>query len=264
MLTLVFFLAFPLMCGNRVSANPYIDTIEVTPPVSPSITILSPAENNTLNNSNELTISFNATIRSENVETWITRADYNASWQPNNIVIWQGSDQYLPEYTFNLSLTEIPEGKQTVTITAYGNGGYSQGAILYVFHAVSSYTVGFTVDTAPPVVSILELDNKTLFEAPLNLVTGEAVSKISYVLDGQKNVTITGNITLTGLPIGAHDMIVYVWDAAGNVGKSETASFTITESFPSMSVLVVAVVVGMVVAGAGFLLYRKRGRGKTQ
>ena len=82
-----------------------------------------------------------------------------------------------------------------------------------------------------------------------------------YSLDGLSNTTITGNITLTNLPTGMHNITVYAQDSFGNIGSSETISFTIakpeSESFPVVPVAVASVVaVALVVAG--LLVYHKK------
>jgi hypothetical protein len=88
----------------------------------------------------------------------------------------------------------------------------------------------------------------------------ESVSKVTYSLDGHENVTITGNTTLNGLSNGAHNVIVYAQDNAGNIGAFETIYFSISEPFPTT--LVVATIVSVAVVAAGLLLYfRKRRRG---
>ena len=270
---LIFLAAAQLCFVKLADANPSIimDYIEVSPPVNPTISILSPTENNTLRSSNNLTISFNATIKSESVNVWITRVQYKRSWQPNNITVWWRQSDYLPfyphdedihEYSSNLSLTGIPEGNQTVTITVVGGGSYSNDRVLYYFDAVSYYTVGFMVDTVPPEVSVLELDNKMFVEpeVPLNFTVNESFSKISYALDEQENVTVAGNTTLTGLTFGVHNVTVYAWDTVGNSGTSETVFFTITEpeQEPFPTTLVVAPVASVAVIGAVLAIYFKK------
>jgi hypothetical protein len=275
---LVFLAAAQLCLVKLVDANPSIimEHIEVSPLVNPTISILSPTENNTLHSSNNLTISFNATIKSESVNVWITRVQYKRSWQPNNITVWWRQSDYLPfyphpedihEYSSNLGLTGIPEGNQTVTITVVGGGSYSNDRVLYYFDAVSYYTVGFTVDTVPPEVSVLELDNKMFVEpeVPLNFTVNESFSKISYALDKQENVTVAGNTTLTGLTFGVHNVTVYAWDTVGNSGASETVFFTITEPeqepFPTATVAAVSGASAVVVVGAVLaIFFRKRNR----
>ena len=87
----------------------------------------------------------------------------------------------------------------------------------------------------------------------------ESVSKISYVLDGQENVTVAGNTTLANLPYGEHNVKVYATDNVGNIG-SETITFTIAEPEPEpfLTTLVVASVITVSVVCVGLVVYFKR------
>ena len=123
----------------------------------------------------------------------------------------------------------------------------------------SSDTVHFTVDTAPPRVSVLSFEaNKTSNATSVELVfsINESASWVGYSLDGQENVTITGNTTLTGLTNEEHSLTIYVTDSAGNTGASETITFN-QIPFPT-SIVVASVVATVVAACAGLLLYLKK------
>ncbi|HEX9261801.1 MAG TPA: hypothetical protein VF893_04665 [Candidatus Bathyarchaeia archaeon] len=116
-------------------------------------------------------------------------------------------------------------------------------------------------DSPPPAVTLLSIENKTYdtTEIPLNFTVSEE-SQVSYSLDGHDNVTITGNCTLTELPIGPHSLTLYARDFAGNDGASQTVDFTIveeTEPFPTLTVTAAAVI-AVVVAGTGLPLYFKK------
>jgi hypothetical protein len=269
----LFLIAIAEACFVKFAqANPYIDHIQVPPPIKPTINISFPEENNTLHNSNKLRIGFNTTIESKTAEVYLWTIYYKASWQRDNITVYQWSghdpmtpnddDQYIAAYSRNLSLTEIPEGKQTVTISVRGEGNYVGNMVLYYFYTVGSCTVGFTIDTIPPSVSVLELDNRTFVEPEVHLsfTANESVSKISYVLDGQENVTIAGNTTLTNLPYGAHNVTVYATDNVGNIGASETIIFTIAEPEPEPfpTTLVIVSIGAVAVVGMGLLVYFKK------
>jgi hypothetical protein len=267
---LIFVAIAQLSFVKYASANPYdpyVEHVQVPAVAYPSITILSPAENNTLRNSSNLTITFKATIDSGS----ITDVYYKPSWQPNNttVTLYDYSDIFSGE--IKLNLTGIPEGNQTIAITAYGRDSY-YGTVhiqreypwdpdttpaCFYSDSVSYYIIGFTVDTVPPQVSVLELDNKTFGEpeVPLIFTVNETASKITYCLDGQDNVTITGNTTLTGLSDGDHNLTVYATDEAGNVGSSELIYFSVV-SFPTT--LVVASVITVAVVGVGLLVYFKK------
>jgi hypothetical protein len=98
-------------------------------------------------------------------------------------------------------------------------------------------------------------------DVPLNFTVSEPISEVTYSLDGKENMTIAGNSTLT-LSNGAHNVTVYAWDDAGNVGSSETVAFTITqpeaktESFPTAAVA--AGITSAAVVGIGVLIYFKK------
>jgi len=94
-----------------------------------------------------------------------------------------------------------------------------------------------TEDTTPPAVSILSPENKTyaVKDVPLTFTVDETTSWIGYSLDGQANVTITGNITLTSLLGGSHHVVVFANDTAGNMGASNTVHFTVDTTPPNIT-----------------------------
>ncbi len=74
-------------------------------------------------------------------------------------------------------------------------------------------------------------------------------------------VTLSGNIDLTDLPNSLHNITVYAQDTFGNIGSSQTISFTIakpeSKSFAVVPVAAVCIVaVALVVAG--LLVYHKK------
>jgi hypothetical protein len=119
-------------------------------------------------------------------------------------------------------------------------------------------------DTIPPRISIISPENKVYNASSVPLVFSiyEASSSMSYSLDGQDNVTIAGNTTLSELPNGVHNLTVYVTDRSGNIGVSETIHFDVDVPEPFPTALVAVGSGGSVaVVGLGLLLYfRKRKR----
>ena len=119
------------------------------------------------------------------------------------------------------------------------------------------------LQAAPPRIAVGSPLNQTYDDSdvPLNFSVSvlspiKIVSWMGYSLDGQQNVTVTGNATLTGLSSGLHSVTVYANDTYGNMGASETVAFTIPEPFPT---LLVATVSGtlVIVAGVAFLFWMK-------
>jgi len=75
--------------------------------------------------------------------------------------------------------------------------------------------------------------------------------------------TINGNTTLTDLSGGLHNVTVYAWDDAGNIGFSEAVFFTIIEEpepepFPVVPVAAASVATIAVVAAVLLAYFKKR------
>jgi hypothetical protein len=154
----------------------------------------------------------------------------------------------------NTTLTELSDGTHSVVVYARDVVG----------NAASTVTIYFTTDTTPPSILLLSPQNITYdtSEIPLAFRINETTSWIGYSLDGQLNVTITGNITLTALPTGSHNIIIYARDIAGNTEASEITTFTFTEtqppeSYPTAWVAATAIAT-IAVSGTAFLFYFKR------
>ena len=127
-----------------------------------------------------------------------------------------------------VKLPELSEGSHSLTVTLLTSQNND--------HIKPSYTntVNFAIDLTPPNIPILSPINKTYTTGntttasiPLDFTVNENVSKVAFSLDGQDNISIAGNTTLTGLSVGSHNMTVYAQDLAGNTGASETVNFTI-------------------------------------
>ena len=151
------------------------------------------------------------------------------------------------------------DNKENVTIA--GNTiltGLSEGSHNIIVYGVNTYGEYerserrlFTVDFSSPHIVVLSIENKTYYysEIPLSFSVNEQVSSVIYCFDGQANVTINGNTTLTGLTEGSHSLTIFAEDRAGNVGFSETIYFTKTkaELFPTALLIGFLVIVGVTV-----------------
>jgi hypothetical protein len=177
---------------------------------------------------------------------------------PNYTVYYRIENYGSYQLDDNLTLPELSDGQHTITTRAY-----DLNFVLY-----SRQKVTFTIDTIsppPPEISILEPLSQTYDDSSVSLVftmnmpvnwTGYPVKWMGYSLDGQDNVTVTGNTTITELPNGAHNVTVYARNAFGNTGASETLYFTIAKPFPAT--IVVASSVTVAVSGAVLLFYFKK------
>jgi hypothetical protein len=121
--------------------------------------------------------------------------------------------------------------------------------------------------TAPEIVVVLPR-NETYFTADvglnftdvaLNFTVDEPVFSVHYVLDGGVPVEISGNTTIAGLAVGAHNVSIFGFDASGNMGTSETVCFAVAELEPFPVVPVAAASAASVaVAVAGLVVYLRR------
>jgi hypothetical protein len=169
------------------------------------------------------------------------------------------------ETAFNYSsdLTNLEVGLHSLKVQADANGWVIEIHDLWqreVPITASTDMVYFWVEKSVPNVVIMSIENSSTSDIPLNISINATTSKITYSLDNQENATIAGNTTLTGLSSGLHNVTVYAWDMAGNVGSSETVTFTIAEPEPFPTTLI-AVVSGAATAVIGFSLlvyFRKR------
>jgi len=242
---------------NLTRANPYVYVGEVPPKpdtIPPMISIFYP-KNNTAFNVNYFALTFNVSAPTgPTVNSPIVMAIYyKADWQQNNVSVYKyTSDPYsgratngrYTEYSSNLNLTGIPEGNHSIIVSASYHGWYIPGNDPHTlsmngFSIGGSSSVNFTIDTISPNVSVLSVDNKTYGTSgvPLNFTVSEQTAWIGYSLDGQANVTITGNTTLSGLPEGSHNLVIYAEDTGGNTGDSETFYFAVDNTPPSISLL---------------------------
>jgi hypothetical protein len=208
-----------------------------------------------------------------NIDTWLT-LDNQA---PVRLYLsnYQGS---VGEGEYDSSITGLKDGSHVIKIRASSGEDYNEGQVF------------FTIDSTPPTISNISVENMTYSKTDLtlNCTINERTSWIAYSLDNQANVTIKGyiiterpswmayglddrinvtmqgNTTLTDLAEGSHSLIIYANDTAGNIGASETITFTIAtpESFPIMPVT--ASIATVTIVSVGLLVYfKKRGRGSN-
>lgn len=264
-------------------ANPYIrdwvEEGEVAPPngtLPPTILILSP-ENGTAYASNNVLLTFNVSIpETNNVSLSISEIYYRASWeQLRNTYVDLEALRVANDYTlpadFLVNLRGVPEGPRWLEVyaTAKGFSHETRQEIKGIFFTqyyvsykiIGSSFVSFTVDTTPPSISTISVEDKTYYASnvELNVIVNEPVSQVIYGLDGQNNVAVTGNTTLTDLSEGEHDVTVCAIDSAGNKGNSETVPFSVEVPEPFPTTPAIASITSVAVIGLGLLVYfRKR------
>jgi len=158
-------------------------------------------------------------------------------------------------YVGNTTLTGLSQGPHNVTVWIRAD----TYMISYSGYEWSVFTtVSFNIDT-PPKVTVLSPHTKTYntTAVPLEFMINEKISTFDYSLDGQSNVTINGNTTLTWLPNGYHNITVYATDEFGNTGVSKTVYFNVEAPFPTTLVVTVSVITGVIVS-IGLIIYFKK------
>jgi hypothetical protein len=256
---------------NLGVANPYGAETEYTTP--PIISVHSPVNNETSSN-----VLLNFTVTKPSF--WLIHGGIEAQ-QILKSVRYQLDEKYYDPipvnsglkspFDYSVNLTNLEDGVHSLKVYAFATGWVIEIHSLWEYEVPinsSSDAVYFTVDATPPTILVLPVENKTYgtSEIPLNFTLNEPTSQITYSLDGQANVTITGNTTLTGLSDGVHSVTVYATDNAGNIGASKTIIFNVEapELFP-VAPVAAASVVTVAVVGVGLLvLLRKRHREAVQ
>jgi parallel beta-helix repeat protein len=137
---------------------------------------------------------------------------------------------------------------------------------------LTPYVIVPPPDTTSPTISIVSPENKkyTVNTVSLNFTVGEPTSWIGYSLDGQANVTISGNTTLFRLSEGSHSLTVYAKDTTGNTGSSEIVYFSMAlqsepqHSEPFPTTLILAAIVIIAVVGAALLVFFRKIKKTTE
>jgi N-acetylneuraminic acid mutarotase len=150
----------------------------------------------------------------------------------------------------------------------FGIGIQDYGSVVVEQYAPIGYGTpdpSYMLEHAPPEISLLSPLNQTYNDSSVPLVfsVNKLLAWASYSLDGQQNITITGNDTLTNMANGLHYVTVYANDSFGNIGVAESSNFTValtplknSQTFPTVPVAAVSVAVALVVAG--LLVYHKK------
>jgi hypothetical protein len=256
---------------SDISLGTILPDSNTKPPV---VSVFAP-ENHTVYATNTISLSVNVSVGESSTaySKYIGEVYYKTDWQINNTYIYESNPTkslYSTEpaqFSKTMNLTGIPDGNHSLVVYAKERGAYHSHSeysppvwyfYYYLFEIDGSSTVFFTVDTTAPRITVLSLEKQTFYTSsvPLNFTVNELTTQIKYSLDGQENATIAGNETLTNLPYGDHNIIVFATDEAGNTGASETITFTV--AVPFLTALVIASVITVAVVGIGLLVYFKK------
>jgi hypothetical protein len=216
-----------------------------------SLTIFSPT--NATYNSNPLIVNYAAGFVSVQTEL----VTYSIDERENVTILSQPFSGLWETVSGNITLHDLSQGSHHLEL-------YSSELSIYG-NLISGYAeVYFSIDTVAPSISILTFESKTYntTEISLNFTVSEATEWMGYSLDNQAAMAVGGNTTLRDLSPGSHILVVYTNDVAGNMGSSETVTFTTAETFPTTLFLGSTVAV-VAVSGLGLLVYLKKRPPKT-
>ena len=179
---------------------------------------------------------------------------------------------------------DLPTNRQNFAVAVvkdilYVIGGYIRSYVdLYTFgdiltqYATNEQYTPIGYGTIPPAVQVISPENTNYTSGNISLAftVNKQALWMSYSLDRQENITITGNTTLTGLTNGLHNITVYAKDRFENMGASETIYFSVTQPeptehepteaplFTTTDLAIIAAVAVTVIIGIGFLAYFKK------
>ena len=265
-----------LLLVNSAKANPLrlSHNLGTEPPDSytkpPIVSVFAP-ENNTVYATSTLSLSFNVSVGESSTadSKYISGVYYKTDWQTSNSSIYEVNQIQSSE---TLRLEDIPDGNHSLIVyakekgTYYSYTDYSAGNVWYeycsLFEIEGSSSVFFTVDTTAPSVSVLSIQDATFYSpnVDLSFIVNEQTSRIAYSLDGNDNVTVAGNATLSGLSVGVHNDTVYAWDEAENVGASETVTFTVAEPEPAAIIATASGASVTIILGCLLVYFKQRKR----
>jgi len=145
-------------------------------------------------------------------------------YDPENKVWTASSPMPTPRMYFDVAVVDD---------VLYAIGGYYEGNWLETNEQYLAPEYG----TVPPELHIIAPVDILYRDVDLVFSVNKPTEWIGYSLDNQANVTIVGNATLPGLSHGAHRIKVYANDSRGNVGSSDSSSFTVDAKMPTVLIL---------------------------
>ncbi|PKM05789.1 MAG: hypothetical protein CVV14_14915, partial [Gammaproteobacteria bacterium HGW-Gammaproteobacteria-4] len=168
---------------------------------------------------NSGTINFSATA-SDNVG--VSRVDFLVDG------VVKGSDATNP-YALSLDSTTLSNASHALVAKAYDAAG-NVGSSASVSFVVNN--VGSTNDTTPPTATAAATGSSGIIALTATANDNVGVTRVEFIVDGVLAGTDNSNPYAVALDSqtlgnGVHSLVAKAYDAAGNVGNSATASFTV-------------------------------------
>jgi hypothetical protein len=256
-----------------VKANPMEfpprEMIPVPEGVNITVNVASPTENAVYHN-RTINVNFDATIDGPSslsmglhiISTYQGDWMQESAWCPFPPGFDFGEGDMRPSMQRNFTIFDIPFGEHMLNITVSGSGGYWENGTEYLFNTQKTVSVRFAIPTNP-IITFALLQDAT-FETssvPLNFTVDYPVTEMSYCLDGQEPLPLSGNATLTDLANGQHNVTVYATSKYGYTGVSETLFFNVNApEFPVAPFITVSAAVVASAFSGVIVFFKKRKR----
>ena len=251
----------------KANPTPLYRTVPAPTNVFLFIRIVSPQENASYSNGT-INLCFDATIYGpNNITKGLSVASYKGDWMEKDawVPYPNTADHFQNFLQFSVNVTDIPFGEHSLNITARARGEFEDNShFKYLFSLNKTSSINFSVRTNP-IITFPPSQNSNFTDSslPLNFTVDHPVSEITYCLDGQENIPISGNTTLTGLSKGQHNVTVYATDADGYNGESDTLLFNVNApefaEFSVVTLIIASVVLAvLVIACISVLVFRRK------
>jgi len=198
----------------------------------------------------------------------LNQTTYNSTQVPlvyisNSKVLWSyyrlgayGSSD-LKNFDGNITLSNLSQGQHELNVYVTTNISASNPTYRDIYQTIPHQII-FYVDTVAPKITDLSVNNTDTSDLLLNYAVDENTSWTGYSLDNQANITINGDAVLRDLSNGVHNVTVYAKDSYGNIGVSETVSFTVGLFPLTVVVALIAIAAIVVVVVVAVILYKRR------
>jgi hypothetical protein len=266
----VFILASAIVCsGQLFPSGNAVDVMDVIRSSHHAIIIENPKNGSIYKDKEQMLLNFSVEyVYQEGYIVWqiLSKLFYSVDGEPANTIKEISEPTSIP-YRFStlIDISNLSNGTHKIEVTA--SFVVDVDNLFVPTYNFSSTPIHFSVfRNQPPNISLISPENKTYYQSTISLdfTLDEPTSQIEYSVDRQNNVTIIGNTTLTDLSIGEHNCTVYATDVEGNIGASETITFTITKPeqpepkpFPT-TLVAIASGVSVAIIGVGLLVYFKK------
>jgi hypothetical protein len=253
-----------------VKANPKLIPAPPLVPAPESVHLVIRMESpkwNTVYENGTVNAIFNVTVEGpSSINKNLFATIYQGDWMQERA--WCPIYSVVQFYSHNFSITGIPFGEHIINFTARAGGD-----IVLENTSTRSYSLERTISIkfsvrANPIITFAPDQNVT-FETssvPLNFTIDHQATEMSYCLDGQEAIPISGNTTLTDLANGQHNATVYATDEFGYTGVSDILFFNVNVTkvdaleFPVMPFVAVSAAIVVSTATGVMVYFKKRKR----